>query len=313
MNFRSLAIFTAVCEEKNMTAAARRLHLAQPSVSLAIRELETEYDCVFFERLSKRLYLTEAGQRFYAYAQRILALQEEMDVCFHERTYERQLRIGSSITIATRFLPEYVRQFRELYPQMQVKVAVDNTDTIARMVLDNQIDLGLVEGPVDSSCLLSRPCGGDELVMVCSPHHPYASYRSVAPEVLAVEEVLLREKGSAGRDLFDSLMESRGFRIEPAWQSVSTQALVGAVKADLGVAVLPYYLVQEAIQRGEVMAVPLEGVNFRRRYNVILHRNKFHSVALDAFLSLCRSLGDMPAVTVEPGQAPPIETISAPL
>ena len=66
MNLRSLAIFTAVCEEKSMTAAARRLHLAQPSVSLAIRELETEYDCVFFERLSKRLYLTEAGQRFYA-------------------------------------------------------------------------------------------------------------------------------------------------------------------------------------------------------------------------------------------------------
>ena len=111
MNFRSLAIFTAVCEEKNMTAAARRLHLAQPSVSLAIRELETEYDCVFFERLSKRLYLTEAGQRFYAYAQRILALQEEMDVCFHERTYERQLRIGSSITIASTVLFPLLHDF----------------------------------------------------------------------------------------------------------------------------------------------------------------------------------------------------------
>ena len=166
---------------------------------------------------------------------------------------------------------------------------MDNTDTIARMVLDNQIDLGLVEGQVHSPYIQAQPYSGDRLVLVCSPRHPYAGFCRVAPEVLAVEDMLLREKGSAGRDLFDSLMERRGVRIEPAWESVSTQALVRAVQADLGVAVLPYYLVQEAIEQGTVTAVPLEGVDSCRRYSLIVHKSKFHSAALDAFLELCRS------------------------
>lgn len=315
MTLRHLKIFLSVYETGSTTAAAEQLYISQPTVSVALRELEEHYGVRMFERYAKHLYVTPAGRQLYQYAKHLVSLLEEAEDAIKSLGEAGTLRVGSSITIATRFLPGYVRQFRELYPQMQVKVEVENTDTIARMVLDNQIDLGLVEGPVDSPFLLSRPYSGDELVMLCSPRHPYAAYRSVAPEVLAVEDVLLREKGSAGRDLFDSLMESRGIRIEPAWQSVSTQALVGAVKADLGVAVLPFYLVQEAIQRGEVVAVPLEGVNFRRRYSVILHKNKFHSAALDAFLSLCRPPAQTPTVTVEPGEAPeaPADLLPAPL
>ena len=242
-----------------------------------------------FERYAKHLYVTPAGQQMYQYAKHLVNLMEEAEDAIRSQGEAGTLRVGSSITIATRFLPEYVRRFKELYPQMQVQVKVDNTDTIARMVLDNQIDLGLVEGQVHSPYIQAQPYSGDRLVLVCSPRHPYAGFCRVAPEVLAVEDMLLREKGSAGRDLFDSLMERRGVRIEPAWESVSTQALVRAVQADLGVAVLPYYLVQEAIEQGTVTAVPLEGVDSCRRYSLIVHKSKFHSAALDAFLELCRS------------------------
>ena len=127
MNFRSLSIFITVCEERSMTAAARRLHLAQPSVSMAIRDLEAEYDCVFFERLSKRLYLTEAGQQFYDYAQRMRSIQEEMDACFHARTYARQLRIGSSITIASTVLFPLLHQFNQERPALQLQTKVLST------------------------------------------------------------------------------------------------------------------------------------------------------------------------------------------
>ena len=289
MTLRHLKIFLSIYETGSTTAAAEQLFISQPTVSVALRELEEHYGVRMFERYAKHLYVTPAGQQMYQYARHLVSLMEEAEDAIRSLGEAGTLRVGSSITIATRFLPEYVRRFKELYPQMQVRVKVDNTDTIARMVLDNQIDLGLVEGSVHSPYILAKPYSGDRLVMVCSPQHPYAAYKSVAPEVLMVEEVLLREKGSAGRDLFDSLMEHRGIHVEPAWESVSTQALVRAVQADLGVAVLPYYLVQEAIRQGAVVAVPLEGVDFCRQYSVILHKSKFHSAALDAFRELCQS------------------------
>ena len=186
MNLRSLAIFTAVCEEKNMTAAARRLHLAQPSVSLAIRELETEYDCVFFERLSKRLYLTEAGQRFYAYAQRILALQEEMDVCFHERTYERQLRIGSSITIASTVLFPLLHDFCQQHPAVQLHTKVLSTYTVESAVLDNQLDLALIEGtPRNDALTVSEIEGLNPSHIILSPGPGYPKDAGICEEVVS--------------------------------------------------------------------------------------------------------------------------------
>ncbi|MEI3147430.1 MAG: LysR family transcriptional regulator [Merdibacter sp.] len=131
MNLRSLAIFIGRLRRKKhdrrSTPAASELSLPY---RLAIRELETEYDCVFFERLSKRLYLTEAGQRFYAYAQRMLGLQEEMDACFHARTYERQLRIGSSITIASTVLFPFLRDFYQEHPAVQLHTKVLSTYTV---------------------------------------------------------------------------------------------------------------------------------------------------------------------------------------
>lgn len=289
MTLRHLKIFLSIYETGSTTAAAEQLFISQPTVSVALRELEEHYGVRMFERYAKHLYVTPAGQQMYQYAKHLVNLMEEAEDAICSQGEAGTLRVGSSITIATRFLPEYVRRFKELYPQMQVQVKVDNTDTIARMVLDNQIDLGLVEGQVHSPYIQAQPYSGDRLVLVCSPRHPYAGFCRVAPEVLAVEDMLLREKGSAGRDLFDSLMERRGVRIEPAWESVSTQALVRAVQADLGVAVLPYYLVQEAIEQGTVTAVPLEGVDSCRRYSLIVHKSKFHSAALDAFLELCRS------------------------
>jgi DNA-binding transcriptional LysR family regulator len=107
------------------------------------------------------------------------------------------------------------------------------------------------------------------------------------PEVLAAEDMLLREKGSAVRELFDIRMAEAGLEIEPVWESVSTRALVRAVRENMGISVLPYYLVEEDIRRGEVKAVAVERVDFTREFSIVYHRNKYHSEAFDAFVRIC--------------------------
>ena len=123
--------------------------------------------------------------------------------------------------------------------------------------------------------------------MICSTEHPYASYESIVPEVLAAEDMLLREKGSAVRELFDIRMAGAGLEIEPVWESVSSHALIRAVKENMGISVLPYYLVEEDIRRGEVKAVAVEGMDFTREFSIVYHRNKYHSRAFDAFVRIC--------------------------
>ena len=186
MNFRSLSIFIAVCEERSMTAAAHRLHLAQPSVSMAIRDLETEYDCVFFERLSKRLYLTEAGQQFYDYAQRMRSIQEEMDACFHARTYERQLRIGSSITIASTVLFPLLHQFNQERPALQLQTKVLSTYAVEEAVMDNMLDLALIEGTPRNAALTVITLCEDKMALVCAPRSAACSFPAAKPAIAAV-------------------------------------------------------------------------------------------------------------------------------
>ena len=204
MNFRSLSIFITVCEERSMTAAARRLHLAQPSVSMAIRDLEAEYDCVFFERLSKRLYLTEAGQQFYDYAQRMRSIQEEMDACFHARTYARQLRIGSSITIASTVLFPLLHQFNQERPALQLQTKVLSTYAVEEAVMDNVLDLALIEGTPRNAALTVITLCEDKMALVCAPDHPLANQKTIELNVLQDLPFLTREENSATRSITEA-------------------------------------------------------------------------------------------------------------
>lgn len=288
MTIRHLKIFLAVYETGSTTAAGKELLIAQPSVSVALGELEDYYNIRLFERYGKRLHVTDAGKSFYQYARHVVDLFEEMEENARHLSIDNTLRIGSSITIGTYFLPQYVSTFRSSHPNTKVQVMVENTGTITQYLLSNQIDLALVEGAIAHPFLIARPYRQDRLVLVCSPGHPFATRSSVSPEMVQAQPLLLREPGSAVRELVDTLMEHQGLVIEPTWQSVSTLAIIQAVQAGLGLSILPYYLVKDDLDRGKLAAVSVEGMDFQRNYYIVCHKNKYHFPAMDDFIALCR-------------------------
>ena len=187
MTLRHLKIFLAVYETGSTTAAAEELLIAQPSVSVALKELEEHYGVRVFERMSKRLYVTQAGQELYQYARHLVSLFEETEDAMKSLGASGTLHVGSSVTIGNYFLPGYIKAFQKEFPQVRIRVTVENTDTIEKLLLENGIDLGLVEGRIHSPFLLQLPYREDRLVMICSPEHPYASWKSIVPEVLSAE------------------------------------------------------------------------------------------------------------------------------
>ena len=289
MTIRHLKIFLSVYETGSTIAASKKLHITQPSVSTALSELETYYKIRLFERYAKRLYITDAGREFYQYVRHVVDLFDCMEDSLRKFSITGNLCIGSSITIGNYFLPYYVKEFSKIWPSSRVKVYIDNTESIISYLMDNQIDLALIEGPAHNHFLRSYPYKSDELVVVCSPKHPFSQKHSITPKELADADLMLREPGSAVRELVDTSMKSYGLMIAPLWQSSSTQALIQAVRQNIGVSILPYYLVKEEIRHGTLVRIAVDDMLFTREYHIVFHKNKFHFPAMDDFIELCKN------------------------
>lgn len=287
MTIRHLKIFVAVCEEGGVTKAGKKLFMAQPTVSFAINELEKHYDTKLFDRISKRMYLTEAGKKLLPYAQHITSMFDEMELEAQEWDSGSTLHIGASITIGSRLLPELIHNYKRECPPVEVTVQIDNSEKIEQAVLDNKIDIGLIEGFSHSDCLIDNTFREDELILICAPNHPWAAQEYIRLEQLLEEPFLMREKGSGGREIWESAFLVHGIELKPAWESISTQAIVQAVACGLGVAVLPKLLVENQLVQQSIISRPIEGISLSRNFHIIYHKNKYLTGSVKKFIRQC--------------------------
>ncbi len=289
MTIRHLRVFAEVCSCGSVTQAAQNLFISQPAASAAIAELESHYGIRLFDRIGRRLYVTEAGKRFLGYVEHILRLFDEME---HVRDWEEGgvVRVGTSITVGNRLLPGLIRAFQGRRPQTEVEAVVDNSEAVEERVLRGEIDLGLIEGSVHSPLLESIPFFHDRMVLILPPDAPWENGAALPVRILGEYPLLLREKGSAGREILDGILSLHGITPKSAWQSISTQAIIRAAHNGLGISLLPYLLVQEALERGEIRYANLEGVSLERGYFIIRHNEKFVTPAAQDFIALCLSL-----------------------
>ena len=162
---------------------------------------------------------------------------------------------------------------------------------VEQLVLDNRIDLGLIETQPEHEELVAVPFSRDELQAIVPPSSPLAGRGEVAIQELAQFPFLMREPGSAGRKALDGYLALHRLSVQPAWESVSTQALIKAVVEGLGVAVLPKLLIQQDVASGNV--VPLTLLEpLRRTLNIVYHKRKYLSESMQRFIALCRETGE---------------------
>lgn len=299
MTLKHMRIFIAVCEEESVTGAAKKLFLSQPAVSLALRELEEHYGIKFFERFARKIQITESGKVFYNYASHILQLYGQMDQELSAWNNAGSLRVGSSITIGTCMMPALIHNFKLSHPQLRPYVKIDSSDVIETLILQNKLDLALIEGTVHSENIHSEKILDDHLVAICSTRNPLKNKASVTLTDLAHENLLLREPNSGTRELIESVFTLHGCPIHPAWESTSTESLLNAVTANLGISILPYRLITTRIRKQKVILLPLEDVEFKRSFHVVYHKNKFLTQAAQEFITYVKEelqkLEDLPA------------------
>ncbi|MBQ7321378.1 MAG: LysR family transcriptional regulator [Clostridia bacterium] len=290
MTLRHIQIFRAVCENGcNSTRAAETMHMTQPAVSLAIKDLEQYYGVKLFERIGGRLSITEAGQRFWEYSTHISSLFDEMEKEIRDWDYFGVLRVGASITIGSQFLPNYVKAFYSRYPGTRIKVTVAPSGQLEEKLLSNELDVALIEGLAHHPSLSCEEYMEDQLVVICPADGEFQAGQKLTAEQFKNQKFLLREHGSGTREVFERVIEEANFSVSPEWEAVSTTALVNAVINGLGIAVLPYRMVSGVIRKGLVVPVTVEGLTFRRRFHIVKHKSKFLTSSAKDFLDLCRN------------------------
>ena len=287
MTLRHMKIFEAVFRHSNITKAAEELHLAQPSVSVAVRELEEYYGICLFERLGRRIVPTELGKEFYGYALHIVSLFDEMEQKIRNWDALGVIRIGASITIGTHILPPLLKQYQALYPELRTEVTIGKSAVIEQHILENKIDIGLIENQSEHPDINVLPFMEDYMQAIVAPDHPLAKYSQVTLEQLAQYPFLMREKGSAGREILDACFALEQITVHPLWESASTQAIVRGVAEGLGVAVLPCLLVRKNIEEHTVKIIPFPQP-LTRKLNLIWHRSKYLTDNMNAFIELCK-------------------------
>jgi DNA-binding transcriptional LysR family regulator len=262
--------------------------MTQPAISLAVKELEQYYGVRLFDRIGRRLKITDSGKLFLQYSIHITDLFEDMETGLRDWDSKGILRVGASITIGSQFLPGYVKAYAEICPGIDVRVVVEQSDTLEHKILTNDLDFALIEGIPRDPRIVAEAYMQDQLCVICSADKGWKQGQTISRDEFKKQRFLLREKGSGTRDVFDHVIAHAGIHIIPAWEAMSTSALINAAITGLGIAVLPRRMIQTALDSGQIITVNVEDLDFKRNFYIIRHKDKFLMPSAKKFISLCK-------------------------
>ena len=291
MNLNQLRVFCEVVERNGFTRAAEALYLTQPAVSRQVRELERHFGVELFEQIGKRIYPTEAGNTIYNYARQVFHTLDDLEVEVNQLKGLKagHLRIAASATAGTYLLPPLLGRFKRKYPGVEVTLEIHNSQQVEQRLLQyQQLDLGVIERPIQEESLFSEPFGTDELVVIVSPDHPYASRGSVSIDELRGERFILREEGAGTRTLLDEEFARLDLRVRTVMQLGGTAAIKQAVAAGLGISVVSVRSIRLEMEAGLLKAIRCPELRLTREIRYVHHRDKRLSRAASAFLEILK-------------------------
>lgn len=268
MTLRHYEILRAVAQTGNFTLAAKQLYITQSAVSHAVREMEERTKTPLFERLSKGVRLTQAGEMLLGQVLPILASCENLEEQMEHLQRKARFPIVTSITIAIHWLPNILRQFQKKWPDIPVDVQVVTASQAWQILDQGKADVAFVEGPILTGEYESRVFDSYEMKVVCAPD--YCQVNEMCLDEFCREKLLMREKGSAIRDRLDSMLYLKEKTIKPVWTSVNSYALIEAAKAGLGMTVLPDILLWEELKKGNLKEVTVEGLKLENEISYVI-------------------------------------------
>lgn len=294
MSDRRLKVFHTVARLLSFTKAAESLHMTQPAVTFQVRQLEEYFNTRLFDRTHNKVNLTPAGERVAEFAERIFDLYAEMENSVRDLTGEISgaLTIGASTTIAEYMLPALLGEFKNRYPDINLRLKVSNSEGIVSMVEHNVIDLGVVESPVGNKNLIVEVCHNDQLVVVAEPNHELVKRGG---KVKAAEVVkypfISREEGSGTREVIMHYLQQE--KVNPTDLNLSLElgspeAIKGAVEAGMGITIISRSIIDKELKLNRLAELQLDPP-LTRPFSFVRQRQKFRVTVMEELLEFAQA------------------------
>ena len=287
MELRDIKSFIEVANHKSFTKAAAHSYLTQPSLSKAIKKLEEELHVELFDRSTRHLRLTDAGQIVYQQGQKALVALSELNILLDELMdiATGEIKIGIPPLIGTLFFPEIARQSLQQYPKVSLELIELGAKLIGQLVEEGQIDLGIVVMPANENKFNIYPFIQDEFVLYLHEDHPLAHKHSVSLNELKDEKFILFSEAFTLHDYIIQACEENGFTPTIAYQSSQWDLIVELVSAKLGITLLPRSIYNKQTN-SNVKIVPIENSTLLWKLGIITKKGAYHSFALKELLKM---------------------------
>ncbi len=291
MELRQLLAFKTVAEQGSFTTAAGMLRLTQSAISQQIKALEDECEILLFDRSSRLVRLTDAGQVFLTRVERILAQVENARIEMAEMAggAKGRCRLASLPSVAAYLLPQAIARFQQRYPSVDLQLKESLQWQVLEWVQQGMVDFGIMGLPVHDTQLRSAALLQDELVLMVPKNHALAGRRSVELAELVHERFILSPEGAGGRELFFDACQNVGFEPTVGFESDDRETTLGLVAAGVGVTIMPHLSARHTRGDGPVMIDSLKP-RLWRQVGLVWHQNRYLPQAARNLMDLLRDL-----------------------
>ena len=290
MDIKNLTTFIYVAELRSFTKAADRLGFSQSTVSFQIKQLETELSCQLFERINNTVHLTEKGREVLEYAHQINRMTRELKDSMKEEVSSGYIRLAMADSLCTSLLSRDFLRFRELYPNISLKIIAAGTEEMFRLMNHNEADaiLTLDNHIYNTEYRILR----EEKVrtfFVAGAGTRIASASSLSIEELLLQPFILTEKGMSYRRLLEEKLAELSLEVQPVLEIGSTELICSLAEQGAGISFLPEYVIKDRVKAGTLVCLPVSGLEIHVWKQLLYHRNKWVSPQMERVLKYCVS------------------------
>ena len=288
MELRNIETFIKLTELENFSRTAEYLNYSQSTVTIQIQQLEKELGFQLFERIGKKVILTNLGKQFLSEAKEMKKIEEQMlHLGMNKNEVSGTLRVGSIESLINPYSAKLITEYHRQFPKVKLDIRTSHTTELLQMIKQNSLDVAVGFGRkiADRDCCIAyaRPY---RLSFVAHPDNKLAGQRKIRLEEVLAQPLLLTERDSIYRQELEEMAANEDAVISPSIEIDNTMTLMELVQRGLGVSFLPNYIFQESISGKKLSILNVRGCNRKFWCQIFHHRNKWVSPAMRAFINL---------------------------
>ncbi len=288
MNLYHLKTFYHTAKHRSFTKAADELCITQPAVTRQIQELQSTYDLTLFNRVGKKIILTDAGEALYSLAEKIFELETQVEESIRDFQQQKsgKISIVTTETFGAFYLPGVVIEFNRKFPDIYVSVLTLTDTYVIDSISRLTNDLGFISKEISHPKIVVKEILKENIVLVTNPENPLAKYNDLEPSALNNLPIIMPEVGCGSRKVISDFKKRHNIRFNVVCEFSNNESIKALVRDGIGITLISKNVVKNDIKRGDLVAINVNDPNLTRRFYITYHKEKYFTKSIAEFIAL---------------------------